>query len=112
MPLVLPLVADAYCLLDVYSVLSSNPANFGLPADLHSMSSNQSEMSKDKTQKEKQYKKTKQTLSKEVRGQLPVVHNYGGCDFPTPRFLFSLQFRVARSVGMNIPLKNGTTSRI
>ncbi|XP_041826829.1 exonuclease mut-7 homolog isoform X2 [Melanotaenia boesemani] len=58
-------VADAYCLLDVYSVLSSNPASFGLPADLRSISSSQSETSKDKKQKEKQGKKTKKALDKE-----------------------------------------------
>ncbi|XP_013859340.1 exonuclease mut-7 homolog [Austrofundulus limnaeus] len=58
-------VADAYCLLDVYSVLSSNPAYFGLPADLRSIPSNQSETTKDKKQKQKQDKKTKQTLGKE-----------------------------------------------
>ncbi|XP_037340453.2 exonuclease mut-7 homolog isoform X2 [Pungitius pungitius] len=45
-------VADACCLLDVYSVLSSNPAYFGLPADLRSISSSQSEKKEDKTQKE------------------------------------------------------------
>ncbi|KAL6097047.1 exd3 [Pungitius sinensis] len=43
-------VADACCLLDVYSVLSSNPAYFGLPADLRSISSSQSEKKEDKTQ--------------------------------------------------------------
>ncbi|XP_017266260.1 exonuclease mut-7 homolog [Kryptolebias marmoratus] len=58
-------VADAYCLLDVYSVLSSNPARFGLPADLRSIPSNQSKTRKDKKQKDKQGKKTKQTLGKE-----------------------------------------------
>ncbi|KAM6902121.1 exonuclease mut-7 homolog [Xenentodon cancila] len=58
-------VADAYCLLDVYSVLSSNPAHFGLPADLRSISSSQSEMSRDKKQKEKQDKKIKQAFAKE-----------------------------------------------
>ncbi|XP_030597907.1 exonuclease mut-7 homolog isoform X1 [Archocentrus centrarchus] len=58
-------VADAYCLLDVYSVLSQNPASFGLPADLHSISSSQSEMSRDKKLKEKQGKQTKQALDKE-----------------------------------------------
>ncbi|GAA6232040.1 exonuclease mut-7 homolog [Lates japonicus] len=58
-------VADAYCLLDVYSALSSNPARFGLPADLRSISSSQSEKSADKTQKEKQTKQKKQTLGKE-----------------------------------------------
>ncbi|XP_051268624.1 exonuclease mut-7 homolog [Dicentrarchus labrax] len=46
-------VADAYCLLDVYSVLSSNPAYFGLPADLCSISSCQSGKSGEKKQKEK-----------------------------------------------------------
>ncbi|XP_075935722.1 exonuclease mut-7 homolog isoform X1 [Anarhichas minor] len=46
-------VADACCLLDVYSALSSNPAYFGLPADLRSISSSQSEDSGDKKRKEK-----------------------------------------------------------
>lgn len=55
-------VADAYCLLDVYSALSSNPASFGLPADLRSVSSSQLEKSKDQKRKEKQ---TKQALGKE-----------------------------------------------
>ncbi|KAM9841835.1 exonuclease mut-7 homolog [Aulostomus maculatus] len=50
-------VADAYCLLDVYSVLSSNPAKFGLPADLRSISFSQPEKSKDMKQKGKQAKK-------------------------------------------------------
>ncbi|XP_014324481.1 exonuclease mut-7 homolog isoform X1 [Xiphophorus maculatus] len=57
-------VADAYCLLDVYSALSSNPASFGLPADLRSITSGQSEMSKDK-QKEKRGKKAAQDPRKE-----------------------------------------------
>lgn len=65
------LVADAYCLLNVYSVLSSNPACFGLPADLRSISSSQSEKSGEKKQKEKQAKQTKQAHGKEVRSQLP-----------------------------------------
>ncbi|XP_056289107.1 exonuclease mut-7 homolog [Pseudoliparis swirei] len=43
-------VADAYCLLDVYSALSSNPAYFGLPADLRSISSSQPEKSATKKQ--------------------------------------------------------------
>ncbi|XP_068430228.1 exonuclease mut-7 homolog isoform X2 [Clinocottus analis] len=47
-------VADAYCLLDVYSALSSNPAYFGLPADLRSISSSQSENRGTKKQKDKQ----------------------------------------------------------
>ncbi|XP_026152759.1 exonuclease mut-7 homolog [Mastacembelus armatus] len=57
-------VADAYCLLDVYAVLSRNPADFGLPADLRSISSSQSESSRDKKNK-KQTKKAKQALGKE-----------------------------------------------
>lgn len=56
-------VADAYCLLDVYTVLSRNPAYFGLPADLLSIASSQSEKGGDK--KEKQAKKTKQAHGKE-----------------------------------------------
>uniref|UniRef100_A0A8C3AAL7 Exonuclease 3'-5' domain containing 3 n=1 Tax=Cyclopterus lumpus TaxID=8103 RepID=A0A8C3AAL7_CYCLU len=43
-------LADAYCLLDVYSALSSNPAYFGLPADLRSISSSQPEKSGTKKQ--------------------------------------------------------------
>ncbi|XP_042365330.1 exonuclease mut-7 homolog [Plectropomus leopardus] len=58
-------VADAYCLLDVYSVLSSNPAHFGLPADLRSVSSGRSEKSGDEKQKENQAKQIKQPLGKE-----------------------------------------------
>lgn len=58
------LVADAYCLLDVYSALSSNPAYFGLPADLRSISSSQPEKSATK----------KQTHGKEVRSQLLFLH--------------------------------------
>ncbi|XP_071396895.1 exonuclease mut-7 homolog [Centroberyx affinis] len=60
--------ADAYCLLDVYMALSSNPAYFGLPSDLCSISSSQSEKSRDTKQKEKlakQNKHTKQTHGKE-----------------------------------------------
>ncbi|XP_054896202.1 exonuclease mut-7 homolog [Poeciliopsis prolifica] len=57
-------VADAYCLLDVYSALSRNPASFGLPADLRSITSGQSETNKDK-QKEKRGKKAAQDSRKE-----------------------------------------------
>lgn len=65
------LVADAYCLLDVYSVLSRNPAYFGLPADLRSISSSHSEKSGDKKkEKPSQAKQSKQALGREVRGQL------------------------------------------
>ncbi|KAL7376218.1 hypothetical protein ABVT39_003585 [Epinephelus coioides] len=58
-------VADAHCLLDVFSVLSSNPVYFGLPADLRSFSSNQSEKSGDEKQKEKQAKQMKQAHGNE-----------------------------------------------
>ncbi|KAF0031365.1 hypothetical protein F2P81_015920 [Scophthalmus maximus] len=58
-------VADAYCLLDVYSILSSNPAHFGLPADLSSVSSSQSGKSGDKMRKGKQAKEKKWNLGKE-----------------------------------------------
>lgn len=47
-------VADAYCLLDVYHILSTRPAEFGLPADLHSISTGQTEKVKEKKQKNKQ----------------------------------------------------------
>ncbi|XP_062290274.1 exonuclease mut-7 homolog [Scomber scombrus] len=53
-------VADAYCLLDVYSVLSSNPASFGLPADLRSISSSQSEKGGEKKHKDKRATQKKQ----------------------------------------------------
>ncbi|XP_026195532.1 exonuclease mut-7 homolog isoform X2 [Anabas testudineus] len=59
-------VADAYCLLDVYSVLSRNPAYFGLPADLRSISSSHSEKSGDKKkEKPSQAKQSKQALGRE-----------------------------------------------
>uniref|UniRef100_H3D6Q4 Exonuclease 3'-5' domain containing 3 n=1 Tax=Tetraodon nigroviridis TaxID=99883 RepID=H3D6Q4_TETNG len=45
-------VADAYCLLEVYRVLESNPAHFGLPDDLRDISPRQSEKRKDKKPKE------------------------------------------------------------
>lgn len=62
-------MADAYCLLDVYSVLSSNQAYFGLPADLRSISSSQAEKSAEKKQKEKQAKQMEQANGKEVRSK-------------------------------------------
>ncbi|XP_034047943.1 exonuclease mut-7 homolog isoform X2 [Thalassophryne amazonica] len=56
-------VTDAFCLLDVYSALSSNPAHFGLPADLHTISSSQSDTGI--CRKEKQPKSMKQTSHKQ-----------------------------------------------
>ncbi|XP_051907448.1 exonuclease mut-7 homolog [Hippocampus zosterae] len=56
-------VTDAYCLLDVYSVLSGNPANFGLPSDLRSLT--QTEKNGDAKQKDKKNKKINPTSSKE-----------------------------------------------
>ncbi|XP_029921768.1 exonuclease mut-7 homolog isoform X2 [Myripristis murdjan] len=50
--------ADAYCLLDVYLALSRDPAHFGLPADLLSISASQSENSRERKQKEKPTKQT------------------------------------------------------
>ncbi|XP_063746410.1 exonuclease mut-7 homolog isoform X2 [Eleginops maclovinus] len=47
-------VADAYCLLEVYSILSSKPDHFGLPPDLCSIVSSQSEKSSNKKKKEQQ----------------------------------------------------------
>ncbi|KAF3848937.1 hypothetical protein F7725_015434 [Dissostichus mawsoni] len=44
--------ADACCLLEVYSVLSSNPDQFGIPSDLRSIMSSQSEKRGDKKKKE------------------------------------------------------------
>ncbi|XP_029548132.1 exonuclease mut-7 homolog isoform X1 [Salmo trutta] len=43
---------DAYCLLDVYSALSRDPACFGLPQDLCSISSLQTEKSKEEKKKQ------------------------------------------------------------
>uniref|UniRef100_A0A8C5H4E6 3'-5' exonuclease domain-containing protein n=1 Tax=Gouania willdenowi TaxID=441366 RepID=A0A8C5H4E6_GOUWI len=62
-------VADAYCLLDVYSVLSRNPARFGLPAELHKIPSLQSQASAEK-KKAKRAKAVKQDTGKEVRRDL------------------------------------------
>eukprot|EP00066_Takifugu_rubripes_P026856 XP_011616122.1 PREDICTED: exonuclease mut-7 homolog isoform X2 [Takifugu rubripes] len=58
-------VADAYCLLEVYTVLKSNPAHFGLPDDLQNISSRQSEKSKGKKPKEQQTEQIKQPQGKE-----------------------------------------------
>ncbi|XP_033832012.1 exonuclease mut-7 homolog [Periophthalmus magnuspinnatus] len=49
--------ADAYCLVDVYNVLSSRPADFGLPADLRTISTSQTEKVKEKKQKNKENSK-------------------------------------------------------
>ncbi|XP_054612211.1 exonuclease mut-7 homolog isoform X2 [Dunckerocampus dactyliophorus] len=54
-------VTDAYCLLDVYSVLSRNPADFGLPDDLRSVSASQQERTKNGDAKQKN-KKNKQQM--------------------------------------------------
>lgn len=61
-------MADSYCLLDVYSALSSNPDDFGLqPADLRSAASSRSEKSGDKKQRAKEAEQMKKPLSREVR---------------------------------------------
>lgn len=65
----LRLVADAYCLLEVYTVLKNNPAQFGLPEDLQSISPRQSEKSKDKKPKEPKSDQVKQPRRTEVNGQ-------------------------------------------
>lgn len=63
-----PPVADAYCLLDVFSILSQNPAKFGLPADLRSVCPGPSERTERAKQKEKQGRKVKQVKQvKQVR---------------------------------------------
>uniref|UniRef100_A0AAV2IXE0 3'-5' exonuclease domain-containing protein n=1 Tax=Knipowitschia caucasica TaxID=637954 RepID=A0AAV2IXE0_KNICA len=46
-------VADAYCLLDVYNVLSSRPADFGLPSDLRTVSTANAQEKKEKNEDEK-----------------------------------------------------------
>ncbi|XP_035638942.1 exonuclease mut-7 homolog isoform X2 [Oncorhynchus keta] len=48
---------DAYCLLDVYSALSRDPASFGLPQDLCSISSLQTERSKEEKKRKEEKKK-------------------------------------------------------
>ncbi|XP_064863650.1 exonuclease mut-7 homolog isoform X2 [Oncorhynchus nerka] len=48
---------DAYCLLDVYSALSRDPASFGLPQDLCSISSLQTEKSKEEKKRKEEKKK-------------------------------------------------------
>ncbi|XP_041741386.1 exonuclease mut-7 homolog [Coregonus clupeaformis] len=53
---------DAYCLLDVYSALSCDPACFGLPQDLCSISSLQ-------TEKSKAEKKSKEEKKKQARAR-------------------------------------------
>ncbi|XP_077354171.1 exonuclease mut-7 homolog isoform X3 [Festucalex cinctus] len=57
-------VTDAYCLLDVYSVLSANPSNFGLPSDLRSIPSQPKENGEAK-QKDKKNKKMNHSSNKE-----------------------------------------------
>ncbi|XP_077399250.1 exonuclease mut-7 homolog isoform X2 [Vanacampus margaritifer] len=58
-------VTDAYCLLDVYSVLSANHTNFGLPSDLLSISLTQPKKNGEKKQKDKKNKKMNHTSNKE-----------------------------------------------
>lgn len=62
----LRLVADAYCLLEVYKVLKSDPAAFGLPDDLRDVSPRQSEKRKDKKPKEQQTQQVKRPKGHEV----------------------------------------------
>ncbi|XP_061658259.1 exonuclease mut-7 homolog isoform X2 [Syngnathoides biaculeatus] len=59
-------VTDAYCLLDVYSVLSTNPTKFGLPSDLHSISLRQPGKNGDAKQKDTKSKMRKHISSKEL----------------------------------------------
>lgn len=67
-----PPVTDAYCLLDVYSTLSSNPALFGLPADLRGIC--QAEKSRDRKQKsESETEQKKRADHEEVRSRLCSV---------------------------------------
>ncbi|XP_046901753.1 exonuclease mut-7 homolog isoform X1 [Hypomesus transpacificus] len=85
--------ADAYCLLEVYSALSKDPAGFGLPADLHSVSSAQAgkKTKEDKKRKEK----AKQARQREERqrggtpsparaleGRSPLAGEAGACVGP------------------------------
>lgn len=72
----LHVVADAYCLLEVYTVLNSNPSHFGLPNDLQNISSRQSEKSKDKKSKEQQTEQVKPAQGKQVRA---LLHGLFSC---------------------------------
>lgn len=56
------LAADAYCLLDIYLILSRDPKAFGLPEDLRSIPAAQ----KPKSQEEKKPKEKKQFKRREV----------------------------------------------
>ncbi|XP_068190756.1 exonuclease mut-7 homolog isoform X2 [Antennarius striatus] len=58
-------VADAYCLLDVYSVLARNPACFGLPANLRGITSSQLGNSGDKKKKANQTEQMDQAQVKD-----------------------------------------------
>ncbi|XP_068608966.1 exonuclease mut-7 homolog [Brachionichthys hirsutus] len=58
-------VADAYCLLDVYSVLSRDSARFGLPANLHSIAKSHLENNGDEKKKDNQAAQMDQAQVKE-----------------------------------------------
>ena len=59
--------ADAYCLLDVYLMLSKDPKAFGLPEDLRSISSSQPAKSdQEKKLKHKNKQSTGQRVSQSV----------------------------------------------
>ncbi|KAJ7986881.1 hypothetical protein DPEC_G00333000 [Dallia pectoralis] len=58
---------DAYCLLDVYSALAQDPACFGLPPDLRSISALQAEKSRE--EKMKKGERRKQTKHQGYQGR-------------------------------------------
>ncbi|XP_076025280.1 exonuclease mut-7 homolog [Genypterus blacodes] len=60
--------ADAYCLLDVYSALSGDPARFGLPADLRAPSSSSSFSSSEKQRDKRAKQKKRNSDNQECQG--------------------------------------------
>lgn len=56
---VFPPVTDAYCLLDVYTTLSADPASFGLPANLRGACVNGSGVQLERPQKSRDKKQKK-----------------------------------------------------
>ncbi|XP_077594303.1 exonuclease mut-7 homolog isoform X2 [Stigmatopora nigra] len=62
-------VTDAYCLLDVYSTLSSNPSDYGLPSDLSSLKQDEkNRVPKEKKKKPKNHKMKKTGMKEECQG--------------------------------------------
>ncbi|KAI2659986.1 hypothetical protein H4Q32_022569 [Labeo rohita] len=67
---------DAYCLLDVYLVLSRDPKAFGLPEDLRSIPSAQPAKSREE---KKPKEKSKQSKRREAQQKANVPHSVEDC---------------------------------